>query len=261
MPLLDVQKERIHYVSRRRGEEHLPPVLFIHGAGGSHQHWLYQVRDLPTTVYAVDLPGHGRSDGSGRDTVGGYADWIVHFLDAAQIERAVLAGHSMGGAIVLDMALRYPERVTGLGLVSTGARLRVAPVILDGMRAGPEQTVHLIGDWLFGSQAPQEMVEMARRQMAEVPATVLHGDFLACDAFDVRDRLDGITAPAIVVSGTEDRMTPVYLAAALRDRLPAARLHVVHGAGHMVMIERPESVTRALGRFLASLPAAQPPAH
>jgi pimeloyl-ACP methyl ester carboxylesterase len=260
MPFFQVEGQPAHYVSRQREGERLPPVLLIHGAGGSHQQWLYQVRDLPTTVYGVDLPAHGRSDGPGRETVGGYADWIVHLMDAARIERAVLAGHSMGGAIALEVALRCPERVTGLGLVSTGARLRVAPVILDGIRADPKQTIQLIGDWLFSSQAPQEMVEMARRQMTEVPADVLHGDFLACDAFDVRDGLGSITAPAIVVGGTEDRMTPVYLATAMRDRLPAARLHVVHGAGHMVMIERPESVSRALARFLASLPAAQPPA-
>ncbi|MBN1135830.1 MAG: alpha/beta fold hydrolase [Anaerolineae bacterium] len=251
MPFLDVAGDPVYYVSRRRGSEHLPPVLLIHGAGGSHQQWLYQVRDLLAAVYAVDLPGHGRSGGAGHDTVAGYGDWIVRFLDAARIERVMLAGHSMGGGIALDVALRYPERVAGLGLVSTGARLRVAPLIFDSLRDDPRRTVNLICDWAFGSQAPPDLVDMARGQMAKVAASVLHGDFAACDTFDVRDRLGAIMAPALVVCGTADRMMPVYLATALRDRLPVARMHVVHGAGHMIMIERPEAVTRVLGRFLS----------
>lgn len=250
MPSLSVDGQAVYYASRRQGHESLPPVVLIHGAGGTHQHWLYQVRDLPVTAYAVDLPGHGHSQGEGRDTIAGYGDWLIRWMDVAGLQRVVLAGHSMGGAIALDVALRYPDRIAGLGLVSTGARLRVAPAILDGLCDEPEHTVGLVCDWSFSRQAPPELVETARRQMADVPAAVLHGDFSACDAFDVRAQLDRIQAPALVVCGTADRMTPVRYAMSLRDGLPAARLHVVHAAGHMIMIERPEAVTRALRQLV-----------
>jgi pimeloyl-ACP methyl ester carboxylesterase len=226
----------------------------IHGAGGSHQHWLYQVRDLPQAAsYAPDLPGHGRSPGPGRDSIGAYGDWLLAFMDEAGLGQAVLVGHSMGGAIALDLALRWPDRVAGLGLVATGARLRVAPAILEGLRQDPAETVGLITDWAFGPEAPAEMARLGRRQMNQVDPGVLYGDFAACDAFDVTERLGEIEAPALVLCGTQDRLTPAKYATFLRDRIAGARLHLVEGAGHMLMVERPGAVTRSLVPFLEAL--------
>jgi pimeloyl-ACP methyl ester carboxylesterase len=254
MPFLTVAGERVHYVHRRPVPDTRPPVILIHGAGGSHQHWLYQVRDLPQAAsYALDLPGHGRSPGPGRDSIGAYGDWLLAFMDGAGLARAVLVGHSMGGAIALDLALRWPGRVAGLGLVATGARLRVAPAILEGIRQDPAEAVRLITDWAFGPEAPAEMARLGRRQMGQVDPGVLYGDFAACDAFDVRDRLGEVTAPALVLCGTQDRMTPAKYATFLRDGIAGASLHLIEGAGHMLMIERPQAVTRALVAFLEAL--------
>lgn len=261
MPNLTVTGEVVYYAHRRPVPEGQPPVVFIHGAGGTHRHWLYQVRDLAATVpgdlhrpptFALDLPGHGRSAGAGRDTVAAYGDWLIAFLDAAKLERAVLVGHSMGGAIALDVALRRPERVAGLGLVATGARLRVAQAILDGILQDPEAAVRLICDWAFSSGVPAEMVRLGRRQMAETPPGVLHGDFVACDTFDARERLAEISVPATILCGTADRMTPVKSSTYLRDRIPGASLHLFEGAGHMLMIEQPQAVVAALLAFLES---------
>jgi pimeloyl-ACP methyl ester carboxylesterase len=229
-------------------------VVFVHGAGGTHQHWLYQVRDLPhSPTYALDLPGHGRSEGQGRDSTSAYGDWLVEFLDAVGEDQAVLVGHSMGGAIVLDAALRHAGRVAGLGLVSTGARLRVAPAILDGILEDPEAAVRLICDLAFGSETSPETVRLGRRQMGAIPPVVIHGDFVACNAFDVMDRLEEITAPALVLCGTQDHLTPSKYSVYLRARIARSALHLVEGAGHMVMVERPEAVVEALSGFLESL--------
>jgi pimeloyl-ACP methyl ester carboxylesterase len=254
MPVLTVAGVCVHYVHRQPVPADKPAVLFVHGAGGTHQHWLYQVRDLPhTPTYAVDLPGHGRSEGQGFDTVSAYGDWVVAFLDMVAVERVVLVGHSMGGAIAQDVALRYPKRVAGLGLIATGARLRVAPAILDGVLQNPEAAVRLICDWSFGPEVSREIVRLGRRQMGETPAEVLHGDFVACDAFDVMNRLGQIAAPAFVLCGTQDRLTPSKYAVYLRDNIPGATLHLVEGAGHMVMVEQPQAVTKALLAFLDRL--------
>jgi pimeloyl-ACP methyl ester carboxylesterase len=254
MPYLTVMGAKAHYVHRRPVPAPGPPVILIHGAGGTHQHWLYQVRDLSQSpTYALDLPGHGRSEGGGRDSVTAYGDWLVAFLDAAGLETAVLVGHSMGGAISQDVALRHPARVAGLGLVGTGARLRVAPAILDGIHQDYEAAVRLICDWAFGPETPRELVRQGRRQMSTTPPDVLHGDFAACDAFDIMDRLGEIAAPAVIVCGTQDWLTPSKYSLYLRDHLAGARLHLVEGAGHNVMIERPEAVAEALEGFLAGL--------
>ena len=255
MPYLTVAGERVFYAHRQPVPAGQPPVVFVHGAGGTHRHWLYQVRDLaapapgdflPPPTFALDLPGHGRSAGVGRDSIAAYGDWLVSFLDEADLEQAVLAGHSMGGAIALDVALRRPSRVAGLGLVATGARLRVAPAILDGILDDPGATVRLICDWAYGSGVPAEVARLGRRQMAETPPEVLHADFSACDAFDVCDRLAEISLPVTVLCGTADRLTPVKYSTYLRDQIPGATLHLVEGAGHMVMIEQPQAIVSAL---------------
>lgn len=254
MPFLSVAGARAYYAGRQPAVTVGPPVVLIHGAGGSHQHWLYQVRDLPGSAsYALDLPGHGRSEGPGRDSISSYGDWLVAFLDAAELEQAVLVGHSMGGGISQDVALRYPQRVVGLGLVGTGARLRVAPAILDGIRQDFDAAVRLVCDFAFGPEAPREMVRLGRRQMGETPVEVLYGDLVACDAFDLMERLGEIGAPAVVICGTQDQLTPPKYAVYLRDRIAGATLHLVEGAGHMVMVERPDAVAQALSAFLKGL--------
>lgn len=254
MPFLTVAGSRVYYAYRRPVPTSRPPVVFLHGAGGTHQHWLYQVRDLPgAATYALDLPGHGRSEGSGSDSIAAYGDWLVAFLNEAKVDQAILVGHSMGGGLALDVALRYPDRIAGLGLVATGARLRVVPAILDGILQNPEAAVRLICDFAFGPEAPSEMVRLSRRQMNATLPEVLHGDFVACDAFDVMERLGEIAVPTLILCGTQDHLTPPKYSVYLRDQIRGATFNLVEGAGHMVMVERPRSVSQALTTFLEKL--------
>ncbi len=254
MSIVWVMGGKVFYVDRRPAPERQPPVVFVHGAGGSHQLWLYHVRDLPyARTCALDLPGHGRSQGPGRDTITAYGDWLVAFLDGVGLGRVVLVGHSMGGGITLDVALRYPDRVAGIGLVATGARMRVAPALLEGLRQEPDGAVQLIASWSYGPEAPEEMVRQGRRQLQQAPPDVLYGDFAACDVFDVRDRLGEILVPAFVLCGTKDRMTPAKYAPALRNGMPNSTLHLVEGAGHMVLLEQPQAITKALVGLLDRL--------
>lgn len=247
MPNITVAGETVYYVHRRGRRAIRSPLVFIHGAGGSHQLWLYQVRGMPqATSYALDLPGHGNSTGQGRDSVAAYAEWLIAFLDAAGLEQATLVGHSMGGAIAIEIALRHPERVDGLYLVATGARLRVAPAVLHGLRHDLAATVRLVAGWCFSPQVPPEMIHLSELQIAATSPEVLYGDFAACDAFDVTGRLSEIGSPTAIVCGTEDRMTPPKYAAYLRDKIPGAVLHLIEGAGHMVMLEKPGEVTAIL---------------
>jgi pimeloyl-ACP methyl ester carboxylesterase len=120
------------YYTVNRQESGQYPVLLIHGAGGTHLHWPPEVRRLPgQPVFALDLPGHGKSTGLGQQSIPAYAGAILSWLDAMQINQAIFVGHSMGGAISQYLGLKNPDRTAGLGLVGTGARLRVLPSILD----------------------------------------------------------------------------------------------------------------------------------
>lgn len=231
----------------QRGDDG-PALICVHGAGGTHQHWGYQVRDLSDAarVYAFDLPGHGGSALPGCSQVADYSSALIGFMDACGLDRAVLVGHSMGGAIALWTALEVPERVIGLGLVGTGGRLRVAPAILDGFGRDVAATIRLVVDYAYATTASARALALAEQSFALCDPAVYHDDFVACDAFNVVARLSEIRCPTAVVCGVDDRLTPPKYSESLRDRIPGAALTLVPDAGHMVMVEQPAAVTTAL---------------
>ncbi|MBC7226609.1 MAG: alpha/beta fold hydrolase [Thermoflexales bacterium] len=248
MPFAQIGDQALFYTVNGRGG---PALILIHGAGGNHLHWPAALRRLPgATVYAVDLPGHGRSEGPGRERIEDYAADVVRFMDAIGVTRGILVGHSMGGAIAQMTALVAPERVAGLVLVGTGARLRVAPVLLDGILQDARGTVALITEWAWGPEADPAMVARGRQMMARVDPQVVWGDFAACDRFDIRERVGEIAAPTLVITGSEDRMTPPKFGQWLAERIPGARFVLVEGAGHMVMLEKPDQVAGAIREWL-----------
>lgn len=227
------------------------PVVLIHGAGSDHLVWPPALRRLPgTRVCALDLPGHGRSQGRGRDLMADYAADLIEFLDALTVPRVVLVGHSMGGGIAQLVALSAPGRVAGLVLIGTGARLRVAPAVLEGLRQDAAGTVEPLMGWLWGLGVESTLVHQAQQVMLATDPEVLLGDFLACDGFDARAQVAGIRAPTLVLVGSEDRMTPPRFSQWLAEQLPAAKLVLMEGAGHMLMLERPHQVRDAVSAFL-----------
>lgn len=201
----------------------------------------------------MDLPGHGRSDGPGCQSVEDYAAAVVGLLDALDMNQAVVGGHSMGGAIAQTIALDYPERVAGLVLMGTGAKLRVAPALLDTVLNNFELSLALVAKWSFGPAAPAESRQLGIKVMKETGSTVLYGDFLACERFDVSDRLAEIQVPTLVIGGTADKMTPLKFSRSLAAGIPNARLESVEGAGHMFVLERPDPVAAAVAQFMTSL--------
>jgi pimeloyl-ACP methyl ester carboxylesterase len=198
------------------------------------------------------LPGHGESEGRGEDTISGYLQQVIGWLDSIRLTRVVWVGHSMGGAISLTAALTAPERTAGLVLVGTGARLRVNPAILEavGQPATFPQAVDTIIKWAFSPQASERLTRLARNRMAQTPPEVLLGDFSACDQFDAMARLGKITVPTMILCGKDDKLTPEKYSHYLAENIPNASLHVIEAAGHMVMLERPKQVAKAVREFL-----------
>ncbi|MGD2143101.1 MAG: alpha/beta hydrolase [Anaerolineae bacterium] len=253
MPYAETEAGELFYTFTRRPEGNKTMVL-VHGAGGSRLHWPAGLRQMPgTTVFTLDLPGHGRSGGDGCGTIDCYAAAVIAFLDEVGVDQAVVAGHSMGGAIAQKLALEAAERVSALVLIGTGARLRVAPAILHGIRDDFDQAVELITDYAWSPDAELSLTKLGLRDLRQTGAKVLLGDFLACDRFDVMDHLAEIKAPALVVGGTADRLTPIKYARYLGSRIPDARLVTVEGAGHMVMLERPQKVAGVVRGFVTEL--------
>jgi pimeloyl-ACP methyl ester carboxylesterase len=251
MPKVTIGDHDVFYVFRR-AEESQDALLFVHGAGGTHRHWGEQLTGLRSVNrYVVDLPGHGRSVGQGRTSIAGYADVVLQLLDALDLERVSLVGHSMGGAISQYLALEDPGRVQRLVLVGSGARLRVLPALLDALLTDFPSTVEMMLTWAYSTESPPELLDLAREEWVENDPLVVHGDFAACDAFDVMQRLEEIRCPTLVICGEDDRLTPVKYAHYLRDHIPGATLAIIPHAGHMVMMEQPDQVNRAVEEFLS----------
>jgi pimeloyl-ACP methyl ester carboxylesterase len=254
MPYAGNGTDHLFYTRHGSKPDDAPAVLLIHGAGGSHLHWPNALRALPqANVYALDLPGHGRSGMEGRSSIPGYADAVLAFMDALGLESAVPIGHSMGSATALMLALEAAHRVEGLVLVGSGARLRVLPALLDGLLEDFESTVKTIVEYCYASGATDRMKRVAVGQMLELSPQVVHDDFTACDAFDVMGDLGTVRAPTLIITGTEDIMTPPKYAQYLAEHIPDSRLALVEDAGHMVMLEQPETVAQAIGEFLSGL--------
>jgi len=255
MPTIILEGERLHYRVHEGGLRPAgPPLVLVHGAGGNLMHWPGELRRLPEhTVYALDLPGHGGSGGRGRAEIAAYVEVVRGFADALGLPAFVLAGHSMGGGIAQECALRYPGRVAGLVLVGTGARLRVAPQFLAGVLDDFAATTALLATWTHGERADPNLLRLYLRRLREVDPQVLHGDFVACDAFDRVADVAHITVPTLILCGDADRMTPVKYSRYLAAQIAGAQLVEVPGAGHMVALEQPAVVAEAVARFLDGL--------
>jgi len=246
----------LEYRGRLRPEAgNQPALVFVHGAGGTATMWLNQLRHFKPrrSALAPFLPGHGEEGGQGRERVADYVEDIRGFLDEMKLNRVVLVGLSMGGAISQLFALTHPDRLAGLVLASTGAKLKVLPLIFETIRKDFEGYLKMMGQFSFGKTASEEvkreMLEETRKQKPEV----ILGDFRACDAFDVRERLSEIHAPTLVLSGTEDLLTPPKYSDFLVERIPGAKLVRFPGAGHMLPVEKPEEFNRAVEEFVEAL--------
>lgn len=251
LPYLELNGKRFFYAGDidREGL----PVLFCHGSGGRHQHWLFQMKGLKDIVnpIAVDLPGHGRSEGSPENEIKAYREWLNSFIKAAGIGPFIAVGHSMGGAIALDYTLHYPDEILGVILVGSGGRLRVLPDFLETLRKGTVPKTFF--EFLYGPEASTELLEKGRGEIESTDASVYYADLCACDRFDVMEDLPRIKQPILIICGSEDLLTPVKYSHYLKEKLPRGQVEVIGGAGHMVMLEKPESVNRAIERFIEQL--------
>jgi pimeloyl-ACP methyl ester carboxylesterase len=246
----------IYYAAAGRNHTARPAVVLIHGAGGSHLDWPGELRRIPGwCVYTLDLPGHGKSSGPGERTIAGYARRVLAWLDGLGLERAIVIGHSMGGAIGLSLALEAPQRLAGLGLLGSGARLRVVPAILESAAdpAAAGRAIEALAGRFYPPDCPPEARLLSIQRLAQTRPEVLHGDLLACDQFDVRPRLAEVQAPTLVVCGSLDELTPLRYSEYLAEHIPAARLAVIPGAAHMVMLHAPQMVAAAVQGWLSGL--------
>jgi pimeloyl-ACP methyl ester carboxylesterase len=236
----------------------LPTIVFLHGAGMDHTVWALQTRWFAhhgRGVLALDLPGHGRSEGPALRLIGEMADFVLATLDAAEATRAALIGHSMGALIALETAARGAGRIAALALLGMAPVMPVHPDLLAAAAKGEHSAVELMVSWAVGRKAQLGANEApglwltgaALRLLERADAASLAGDLAACDAYNgAAEAVAKAGCPMLMLLGADDRMTPPGKARDLATQLRDTRAVTLPRVGHMMMLEDPSGTLAAL---------------
>jgi pimeloyl-ACP methyl ester carboxylesterase len=254
------------YTGGKAFDAGLPCAVFVHGAMHDHSCWNLLARWCAHHgfgVLAVDLPGHGRSEGPPRESVEDLAGWLLALLDAAGVAQAALMGHSMGSLVALEAAGRAPQRASRLVMMGTAYPMQVSPALLETAERDPLRAIEMVNAWSHASIAAKPSFPgpgmwlhgsnralMRRMQAGWHDGNLFHHEFSTCDRYRGGEAAAAqVACPVHCVLGRADQMTLPKAAREIAAALKA-RVHVVE-AGHNLMTEAPDATLAALRAALA----------
>lgn len=254
-----------------------PTLVLVHGAGGSKLDWPQSWRSvaeatapfgLPAStavlpgqggqslhsypVLALDLPGHGGSDGQSLSEIDSYGAVVIRFIEALGLENVCLVGHSMGVGVVLSAALQSSERISSLCPIAGAARMPVTPELLKGLQNQTEDTVAAIARSCWHKSTPEHFVKTTQQRMMSAGGNVLLNDFTACSKLDLSAKLPALQVPTLILASQEDRLVNTAEINAMAQAIPKAQLQIFHECGHFLHVERASVAAAALAGFLAN---------
>ena len=256
MPDIEIGNRRVRYelppdadIARPRGRL----VLLVHGAFDSRTYWHHICRHLRVnhTPLAIDLPGHGDSEGPVLLGAGEHLDFLAALVDALDLPRFVFCGHSMGGSMAVDFALHHAHRLAGLVALGSSPDWEINQADLDIWDADPDEAFRGNLEYLFAKETSQQARDAYDRQMRRAPVAVCKADLETCRSFDLSDRLHEVTVPVAVICGEQEFW--IEGSRRLHEGIALSRFELVPAAGHAIALERPEALNAALDRFLESL--------
>ncbi|MHA1266475.1 MAG: alpha/beta fold hydrolase [Candidatus Helarchaeota archaeon] len=233
-------------------------LVLVHGSMGNQRTWKYQLEELGkiVKVLAIDLPGHGDNFSSDLPNMTIYVEFLHEEIQKHNIDKIILAGHSLGGAVVLSYYFQYPGKVKGLILIGTGARLRVLPIILELTKKDLPQVIKMMKDVAFHKETIQnnpQLIDEVSKEMSLTTPKIAHQDFSICNRFDVMTRIPEITVPTLIICGAADQLTPKKYSEYFHQHISQSNLCIIEKAGHMVMLEQPELVNKKIKEFIKGL--------
>ena len=247
------------------GQDGSAPVLcFLHGSGQSHLSWILQGRFFANRgwrVLAPDFPAHGHSGGAALDDIGDMADWCLEVLDALGVETVVVIGHSQGCLVGLEMAARADGRVVRLALIAGALTIAINPALLEMAQTREAAAIAAMMGWGFGAAGHwhrntvpgMSHMGFGTQVMAANESGALAADLQACHRYQGGAAAAArIACPALCILSRHDRMTPVRRGRDMAAALADCRTVEVENAGHMLPVESPFAVNRALRAFVES---------
>ena len=232
-----------------------PTLVLLHGSGGTGVFWNNQIDAFTdvANVVAPDLPGHGESLGPNLGSIPEYAQAVADLIEAIGAPRPIPCGLSLGGGITLQLLLDHAPLLEAGILASTGARLRVLPYIFDAIETDFDAFVKAMPLMAVSPKTDHALLEPVQAATLANGPAISNADFRVCDVFDVMKRLHEIDLPVLVVTGTDDKLTPPKYGAFLAENISGAQRVSVEAAGHLAPAERPDVVNAAIREFVAGL--------
>jgi pimeloyl-ACP methyl ester carboxylesterase len=245
MPTITLDDLSIHYEHKKADtDSKSKKVLYIHGTGCNSSVFIphMELMQASRETIAIDLPGHGRSSGKGFRGVADHAHICSELITAIGWTDCAVAGHSLGGGVALALALIYPEQVSELIMIDSGARLRVNPTTINLAKARTKGQVtdepnSRVG---FAKAASPSLVARTNRLMIDCDPNVILRDWIADDTCDFMARVKDICIPTLAICGLEDELTPVKYSEYLTKTMSNCMLKIIEDAGHWTFLEQPQ---------------------
>jgi pimeloyl-ACP methyl ester carboxylesterase len=234
-------------------------IVFVHGAGLDHSSFGLQSRYFGyhgCNVLALDLPGHGRSQGPPIPTIPGMADWVSSVLQSLKIEKANLVGHSMGSLIALEFAARHPQTAERIAMIGAAHPMKVSDVFLDAAKRNDYSAFDMHTIWGHAAQVPlgsnpnpgMWMYGDTQARLERLAPGVLYNDLKACNDYVFSGT---VKCPALFILGKRDVMTPPKAAKGLQEKISNSKTLIVDFSGHALMAEAPDATLDALIEFFS----------
>jgi len=254
MTEITIREARVHYIEGERFDRSRPTLLFVHAAGQSVATWKFQLELFKNHSHfnfiALDLSGHGGSEGEGLRSVTEYKDFLLEFIDSLKLQNVILVGHSMGGGIAMLLAIERPEILKACVLAATGAKLSVAQQTLDTVKNNYEAFCEISPQRMFAEDSPQELKQEFKQGLIDIGQEVCYWDLVTCNEFDILDDVHKITLPTLIVSADKDMLTPVKYGEYLHQKIYGSEFYEIKGSGHFIMQEKSQEFNIILENFL-----------
>jgi pimeloyl-ACP methyl ester carboxylesterase len=231
-------------------------IVLLHGSGLSHIVWSLTEQYLSNQNYnvlAIDLPGHGNSEGDCLKSIEEISDWLEKVFKELNVSELTIIGHSQGCLEALEYSSKYSKRVKNLIFVGGSYRMPVNQDLLDFAEDGDNQAVKLMMKWSYENSKkfiggnPVQKIINSSRDIREILAI----DLIACNNYkNGPEALKSINCPTLFIFGELDKMVNLEKGKKFAELIPNSKIHTIKGCGHMIMFEKAFEMREKISEFI-----------
>jgi pimeloyl-ACP methyl ester carboxylesterase len=231
-------------------------IILLHGSGQSHIVWSLTVQyltDQNYNVFALDLPGHGNSEGESLKSIEEMADWLNKVIFNLKIQDFTLVGHSQGCLIALEYAYRYSLNLKNIIFIAGSYEIPVNKNLIDLALSGDMESLNLMMKWSYGNSKqfiggnPLQKILNSPREVREVLAI----DLIACNNYkNGSNAAKKVQCPTLFIFGEIDKMVKVEKGNEFAGLISNSKVHIIKNCGHMIVLENAFEMREKIKRFL-----------